>query len=36
MFRLRTVVLLWLARKAWSIAWPVLQRRLRARGRTGT
>jgi hypothetical protein len=36
MFRLRTVVLLWLGRKAWSILWPALQRRLRARSQTST
>ena len=34
MFRLRTVVLLWLGRKVWSIVWPALQRRLRARSQT--
>jgi hypothetical protein len=36
MFRLRTVVLLWLGRKAWSILWPALQRRLRSRSQTST
>jgi hypothetical protein len=31
MFRLRTVVLLWIGRKLWSVARPALQRRLRDR-----
>jgi hypothetical protein len=31
MFRLRTVVLLWLARMIWRIVRPALQRRLAAR-----
>jgi len=31
MFRLRTLVLLWLGRKIWSVARPALGRRLRRR-----
>jgi hypothetical protein len=31
MFRLRTLVLLWVGRKIWSVARPALERRLRRR-----
>jgi hypothetical protein len=31
MFRLRTVVLLWIARRLWSVLGPAVMRRLRAR-----
>jgi hypothetical protein len=31
MFRLRNLVLLWIARKLWSVARPAVQRRLRQR-----
>jgi hypothetical protein len=34
MFRLRNLVLLWLGRKAWAVARPAIQRRLRKRART--
>jgi len=34
MFRLRTVVLLWIARKLWSVLRPAAERRLRKRYRT--
>jgi len=33
MFRLRTIVLLWIGRKLWKYAWPAVQRRLRNRTR---
>ena len=33
MFRLRTLILLWLTRKVWSVVWPAVQRRLRNRTR---
>ena len=34
MFRLRTLALLWLGRKVWSVARPAAERRLRNRNRT--
>jgi hypothetical protein len=34
MFRLRNLVLLWIARKLWSILRPAAERRLRKRYRT--
>jgi hypothetical protein len=32
MFRLRTLVLLWIGRKLWSLVRPAAERRLRKRG----
>jgi len=34
MFRLRNIVLLWIGRKAWSVARPAAQRQFRRRDRT--